>query len=75
MDGCEFCDDGCRECCEDCFDATGGQCARHYEPECTCYELTGGHMPGCYFNRKARADREQAATDEAARGAEIERKR
>lgn len=21
------------------------------EPECTCYELTGGHMPGCYFNR------------------------
>lgn len=23
------------------------------EPECTCYELTGGHQPGCYFNRKA----------------------
>lgn len=22
------------------------------EPECTCYELTGGHMPGCYFNHR-----------------------
>lgn len=23
-----------------------------FEPECTCYELTGGHQPGCAFNRK-----------------------
>jgi hypothetical protein len=23
-----------------------------FEPECTCYELTGGHQPGCYFNRR-----------------------
>jgi hypothetical protein len=22
-----------------------------FEPECTCYEVTGGHQPGCYFNR------------------------
>jgi hypothetical protein len=22
-----------------------------FEPECACYELTGGHQPGCYFNR------------------------
>lgn len=26
-----------------------------FEPECACYELTGGHQPGCYFNRKASA--------------------
>jgi hypothetical protein len=37
--------------CRACADATGGQCAKHFEPECTCYELTGGHQPGCYFNR------------------------
>ena len=23
----------------------------YQEPECTCYEVTGGHMPGCAFNR------------------------
>lgn len=22
-------------------------------PECTCYELTGGHQPGCAYNRRA----------------------
>jgi len=28
---------------------TGGP---QFEPECTCYEVTGGHQPGCYFNRR-----------------------
>lgn len=23
-----------------------------WEPECTCYEMIGGHQPGCYFNRR-----------------------
>lgn len=25
-----------------------------WEPECTCYELTGGHQPGCFFNSPER---------------------
>ena len=37
--------------CSACSEATGGVCAKHQEPECTCYELTGGHQPGCYFAR------------------------
>lgn len=37
----------CKECCGAC-DCTGGP---QLEQECTCYELTGGHQPGCYFNR------------------------
>jgi hypothetical protein len=37
--------------CRDCADATGGVCKRHQEPECTCYEVTGGHQPGCAFSR------------------------
>ena len=37
--------------CADCAQATGGICAKHQEPECTCYEVTGGHMQGCAFNR------------------------
>lgn len=40
------------EPCAACIEATGGACRAHQEPECTCYELTGGHQPGCYFNRK-----------------------
>jgi len=42
---------GCPNCCKACLSATGGQCSEHQEPECTCYEITGGHMPGCAFNR------------------------
>ena len=37
----------CHKCAGAC-DCTGGP---QIEPECTCYELTGGHQPGCYFNR------------------------
>jgi hypothetical protein len=37
--------------CRDCANATGGVCRKHQQPECTCYELTGGHQPGCAFNR------------------------
>lgn len=37
--------------CEACLSSTGGSCREHQEPECTCYEITGGHMPGCAFNR------------------------
>ena len=37
--------------CPDCLSATGGICRAHQEPECTCYEITGGHQPGCAFNR------------------------
>lgn len=36
---------------------TGGwRCAacRYQPPECTCYEMTGGHMPGCAFNAASR---------------------
>lgn len=35
-------------------EVTGGwRCSKckWSEPECTCYELTGGHQPGCHFNR------------------------
>lgn len=52
---CECDDDmGCPSCCEYCEAATGGQCFMHAEPECTCYEATYGHQPGCYFNRRLR---------------------
>lgn len=27
-----------------------------FEPECTCYEVTGGHQPGCYFNRNPKPE-------------------
>jgi hypothetical protein len=37
----------CRRCCGAC-DCTGGP---QTEQDCICYELTGGHQPGCYFNR------------------------
>jgi hypothetical protein len=40
----------CKRCCGAC-DCTGGP---QTEPECTCYEMTGGHQPGCYFNRTGR---------------------
>lgn len=54
--GCHSCL-ACGECaiaiCDDCLDATGGVCARHQRPDCTCYELTGGHQPGCAFNGRA----------------------
>lgn len=44
--------------CENCGgtepeEVTGGwRCAacRYQPPECTCYEMTGGHQPGCAFN-------------------------
>lgn len=39
-----------RETCRACADATGGVCAQH-QVECACYELTGGHEPGCAFSR------------------------
>lgn len=45
---CELC--GCTEPEE----VTGGwRCSRcrYQSPECTCYEMTGGHMSGCAFNR------------------------
>ncbi|HEY2510149.1 MAG TPA: hypothetical protein VGI39_04815 [Polyangiaceae bacterium] len=42
---------GCPYCCVACQSATGGQCRDHVEPECTCTELTGGHMPGCPMYR------------------------
>jgi len=35
--------------CTDCLSATGGVCAAHEEPECACYEVEGGHQPGCAF--------------------------
>jgi hypothetical protein len=44
-----------RGCNCDPFEQTGGvhrhdcPCA---EAECTCYEVTGGHQPGCAFNRR-----------------------
>jgi hypothetical protein len=41
--------------CTDCQAATGGVCREHQEPECTCYELTGGHMPGCPGAHRAAA--------------------
>lgn len=41
---------GCPLCCDDCAAATGGQCRRHQEAECSCYELIGGHQPGCAFH-------------------------
>lgn len=56
-------DDICADCleagadCKDCQDATGGRCRRHWEPECTCYEMTGGHQPGCPMNRQIVARR------------------
>lgn len=25
-----------------------------FQPECTCYEMTGGHQPGCYFHAQKR---------------------
>jgi hypothetical protein len=27
-----------------------------WQPECTCYELVGGHQPGCYFHARKRAE-------------------
>lgn len=45
------------ENCRDCADATGGVCKRHQEPECTCYEMTGGHQPGCDFNGRPLGER------------------
>lgn len=39
----------CKSCAAAC-DCTGGPSV---ETECTCYELTGGHQPGCAFNRPA----------------------
>lgn len=27
----------------------------YWEQECACYEMTGGHMPGCAMNRAAPA--------------------
>ena len=47
-----YCSQDCHDhaTCQACKDATGGVCRAHQEPECTCYELTGGHMPGCAFN-------------------------
>ena len=59
---CDTCmGDGCAECartgvidvqvCQDCLDATGGQCRAHQVTECTCYEIIGGHQPGCAFAR------------------------
>lgn len=45
-------DGWCEPICEDCLNATGGRCPAHAEPECTCYELTGGHQPGCAFNHQ-----------------------
>ncbi|HKO84466.1 MAG TPA: hypothetical protein VJ140_07850 [Actinomycetota bacterium] len=54
-DGCDYFDktqDGPEEwpACAACSEATGGVCPKHAETECTCYELTGGHQPGCAFN-------------------------
>lgn len=46
---CELC--GCNEPEE----VTGGwRCARcrYQPPECTCYEVTGGHQVGCAFNSR-----------------------
>lgn len=43
--------------CRDCLGSTGGRCAEHQEAECTCYEMTGGHMPGCVFNRSPTVSR------------------
>ena len=50
----------CKKCAATC-DCTGGP---QTEPECTCYELTGGHQPGCHFNRP----RPSSATTEGPRG-------
>jgi hypothetical protein len=41
-----------RETCEDCRNATGGECRAHYTPECTCYEAMPGHEPGCPMRRR-----------------------
>ena len=46
--------DGCAGCCESCAEATGGFCADHWQPKCTCTELIGGHMPGCDFGSMGR---------------------
>jgi hypothetical protein len=27
-----------------------------WQPECTCYEVIGGHQPGCYFHARKRAE-------------------
>jgi len=52
-------DDGheCYECescgCTEPEEVTGGwRCSKchWWPPECTCYEVTGGHQPGCAFN-------------------------
>ncbi len=44
----------CERCgCTTPEEVTGGwRCSRcEYQPaECTCYEMTSGHMPGCPFN-------------------------
>ena len=48
--GFDFCAECCPQAyCKACKDATGGQCREHQEPECTCYEIIGGHQPGCAF--------------------------
>lgn len=38
----------CKRCAAAC-DCTGGP---QVETECTCYEVTGSHQPGCAFNRR-----------------------
>jgi hypothetical protein len=42
--------EGCAGCCENCTEATGGWCAEHWQPKCTCTKLSGGHMAGCDFS-------------------------